>query len=161
MRPTLALLTSLSLLLASCGGGDADPKSLTDSALEALGSADYEAALGDFEAALAAIGDASTHAQFKRAKLGYFEALAAVDADRCKDEFLAYSEAGELGAGDFSQIAGRLVSSGGPLQAVDVMHAGKTRFPDNEGLQGVLEALIVRAAQDDSVGSALASLGYM
>lgn len=161
MRPTLALLTSLPLLLASCGGGSADPKALTDSGYSALGKSDSSAALSDFESALEAIGDDSAHAQYQRAKLGYYEALAGVDADRCKDEFLPYAESAALGASDYSLIASRLVSLGGPTQAVDVMHAGKEQFPDNADLQAVLDALIARAAQDDSVASALASLGYM
>ncbi len=161
MRPTLALLTSLPLLLAACGG-PADPKALADSGFSALGKSNHEAALADFESALAAIGDDSAHAQYRRAKFGYYESLANVDAKRCQTEFLAFAAENELDAGDYVQIANVMMGGGAGTEAVHVMHAGKERFPENSSLEEVLVALSARAtAGDAGAASALASLGYM
>ena len=159
MRSSLALLACLPLALASCGGSS-DPKALTDAGYEALARNETAEAQQEFESALSAIGDDEAHGQYMRAKTGWLEALATEDAAKAEKEFLALAKAKSLDAGQYSRIAGLLASSKNYFNALTVMHEGLKTYPDNEGLEAVLERLKAVAEDDDTLKGEMASLGY-
>jgi hypothetical protein len=157
------LALALSLGLASCSGGSSDPKALNDDGYQKISAQDFEGAKSDFEAAVAALGDNTADSQYKDAKLGLIEALAHLNPDKAKDDFIAL--AGSLGdkitADDYSSVGGILVSANAAEAGLSIVHAGLEKFAGNAKLKKVLDAILAKAASDPALTSALGGLGYL
>ena len=158
-----ATLFLAAALFASCGGGSTDPSELTNSGEKALGTGDSAAARADFEAALAAMGDDTSHAMYLRAKLGWIEATAAEDSAAAADALIALHAAqpGKVSDRDFNRIAGKMGSDIG--SAVKVLDVAKASYPDSEHLDKLGERLATEAkkAGDADALGALEGLGYV
>jgi hypothetical protein len=151
-------------LLALCGcNGSSDPAQLTDSGYAALGKSDWKAAASDFDRALASLK--ATDAGYLRAKLGQVEALIHTDAPKAKTEFLATASAETSGieVTDYTAVASKLASEKKFPEAIDVLAAGKKKYPANEKINDVGKAMAQQAkkAGDAGASKALAGLGYL
>ena len=159
----LALLT-LAGGLAACGGGSSDPAEATDAGYQALGAQDYATARSEFEAALEAIGEDTSHPSYVKARLGSIQAACRTDPGRAESELLALSQAvpDAVTERTYADIAGRLGDGGNFTEAIALLDAGKQRFPDSATLDGLGKKLVKQAEQAGDSGAldALAGLGY-
>ncbi len=160
IRTTLALATlALTLPLASCGGGAADPGSLTNDGYAALGSSDYQGALESFHEALAGLeADAPG---FLRAKMGEIEALTHLDPDKAKDALLAVGD--QIGESEYCRVAGDLTVGEHFDQAIDVLNAGVEKHGESPKLRALLDKVAVEAEKAGSTDALdkLKGLGYL
>ncbi|MFT6361885.1 MAG: hypothetical protein ACJAZ8_000281 [Planctomycetota bacterium] len=158
----LAATLGLTLGFASCAG-EASATDLNSQGETALQSQDYDGAKASFEGALAALGDDTTSADYKAAKLGLIESLAHLDAGGCETAFLALAKEGNLVAKDYSYIAGQLASANSVMEGINVAAAGLVTFPEDQGLDAVLNTLKEKAKSSGNAEaiSALAGLGYL
>lgn len=159
------LITACALaFLASCGGGS-DPRALTDEGSKALNSGDYADAVKSYEKALAEIGTDTQNPDWKRAKMGLFQARAQVDGTRAKEEFLQFAGANPsaVNDGDFNLIASKLGSARKLDEAIAVLEAGKAAFPESQHLDALGKELVNRAKESGDAGAldALKGLGYV
>lgn len=150
--------------LAGCGGGS-DPAAATDAGYKALGAQDFAAAQAEFEAALTAIGDDTSHPSYVKAKLGAIQTACRTDAEHAQSELMALAEAkpDQVTERTYADIAGRLGDAKNFTEAIAVLAAGKGRFPESTVLDGIGKKLAKQAEQadDPAAQSALAGLGYV
>ena len=158
----LAAALGLTLGFASCAG-EASASDLNSQGESALQTQDYDGAKASFEGALAALGDDTTSADYKTAKLGVIECLAHLDASGCEKAFTDFAKDGNLVARDYSYIAGQLASANNVMAGINVAKAGITTFPKDKGLDAVLNTLTEKAKSSGNAEaiSALAGLGYL
>jgi hypothetical protein len=158
-RTTLALTALLlTLPLSSCGGGG-DPASLTDDGYAALGSSDYEGALGSFQSALAGLDPAEPG--FMRAKMGEIDALTHLDPDGARDAILGIGD--RAGEAEYSKVASDLTAEGHYIQAIDVLDGGVKRHGESPKLKALLEKVRAEAEKSGSSDALdkLKGLGYL
>ncbi len=174
MKLTSLLCTSLLLLATSCGGSEGGANASLDSGYTALNSQDYSAALGHFDTALA--GLTAEDENFLGAKLGQLQAMAHIDAAKTKTTFLAVPESAGIGPKDYRSIVTDLSTSAENLAkaekaddasatmivAVELLTEGKTRFPDFDGWDQLIDKTGDKASMLGSADalSALKGLGY-
>lgn len=162
LLPLLAVLASLGL--AACGG-NSDPRSLYAEGQTALTSGDYEGALADFEAALAAMQGATDHELFVEANLGAVEARIRIAPEQAKQDFLALAAArtADVTPKDFSYIGGKFASAGRFSEAIDVLDAGMQAHAESPQLKELQESIKVAAekAGDSEALKKMAGLGYI
>lgn len=159
-----AFALSALLSIAACGGA-ADPGAMNTEGFKKLDSQDHAGALESFEASLAAIGEDTGHADYKRARLGAVEAQAYIDGQEAAKNFMAFAKAAPstVDGNDFARIGGILMNAKAFKPAVDVVDAGIKAFPEKPELDALIKAIEVAAAKagDKSATSALDSLGYL
>lgn len=164
MLKLLPLALLLVLPLTSCSSG-ADPGGLTEAGYDALGSGDHAAALAEFEAALAVIGNDSTHDQYLRAKLGAVEARIRVDATAARDEFLGLANdmAEEVTDQDFSFIGQKFAGAQEFSAAIDILDAGMKTHEGSTHLAQLTDNIRAAAerAGDQAALDKMAGLGYL
>ncbi len=157
MRAHILLLT---LLISSCGSSD--PKALTDSGSAALNSGDAAKAVSEFDKALGHM-DAS-HADYLRASVGRCQALARIDANRAKEDFLALARAqpSKVREPDFATVATELVKANSIVQAVAVAEGGMKMFPDSPSMKSLRDQIgdAAKKAKDPEALKRLKGLGY-
>ena len=158
----LVAALGLTLGFASCAG-EASATDLNNQGETSLQSQDYDGAKANFEGALAALGDDTASADYKTAQLGLIECLAHLDASGCVEAFEAFAENGNLVAKDYSYIAGQLASANSVIEGINIAAAGIGAFPDDKGLDAVLNTLNEKAKSSGNAEaiSALAGLGYL
>lgn len=159
MKPTSVLLALSLSLLAACGGAaseSADPAQLLqqgkiDEAVEII-----EARLADVERGTAAEKDLV---------LDYSEGLSHSDAARARKVFMDFAEANEalVEPRDYKMVVSHLRTQKAFLDAIEVMHAGKTRWPEDTDMVTLVEMLKadVEKANDPAAKSKMEGLGYM
>ncbi len=161
---TLFVLGTLSLaLLANCGGPT--PKELQEQSQAALNGGDYPKAIDLATQGLAAPGVAGDKAltwQFERVRL---EALAAQGK---APEVLAHvarlsgAYADQLRADSYARLGQVANDAGQSLAALDIVEAGKQKFPDrSQDFDGLVADLKAKAVTDDALMAQLKSLGYL
>ena len=164
MRQRLFLLLTPLALLAACGGGGSDPGAATDAGYKALGTGDYASAESEFDSALAAIGEDTSHPQYVKAKLGSITAACKTDPKRAETALTAMAAdmPESVGERTYADIAGRLGDAGNFTEAVALLESGKQRFPESSTLDGLGKKLVKQAEQAGDAGAldALAGLGY-
>jgi len=155
----------LLMMFAACGSSD--PRALTDQGSSALNSGNFEAAVRNYEKALTALADAgdSGGSDWKRAKLGWVQAEARLDAPRAKEEFLAYAKAssGKVTDADYNLIASKFGDAGKFDEAIAILTAGKAAFPESPHLDALGKDLVNRAkatGASDALDK-LKGLGYV
>jgi hypothetical protein len=160
LLPLLACLT----LLAACGGGATDPAEAADAGYRALGTRDYASAQEEFEAALEAIGDDTSHPTYVKAKLGAIQTACRTDAARAQTELLDLAVAlpDQVTERTYADIAGRLGDAHSFVEAIALLEAGKERFPESATLDGLGKKLVKQAEQAGDSGALdrLSGLGY-
>lgn len=157
------LALAIVLGLSACSGGSSDPKQLNDDAFKKISAQDFEGAKGDFEASIAALAEDMGNPLYKEAKLGAIQAIAHLDGDRARDEFLAFASSfsGGLTAKDYSYIGGELVGANSAQAGLLVVDAGLTKFEGNAELEGVMKAIREKAKTDPALNNAMGGLGYL
>jgi hypothetical protein len=154
----------LMLLIPACGGSS-DPQTLLDEGGRALNSGQYETAAERYSAALAAIDDDPSRPEWLRAKLGWILAQTRIDAARAKEEFLALAAAhsSKIQDKDFNQVASRLGDADRLPEAIEVLTAGMAAHPESPHLQVLRDDLGKKAEDSNSAGAldALKGLGYV
>ncbi len=161
MRTLLAPIALSLALVSACGGGAADPKEHADAGETALAQKDYDKAGKEFGAALDAMGNDASHPQYEKVKLGAIHALAHVNPDQARDDFLALAAQTQLEANDYSKLANELASAMAYAQAAAVMDVGLEAHPEHPGLAAVLANLKEKAEEDPTAQTALKDLGYL
>ena len=150
----------LALLVASCGSSD--PKALTDSGSAALNSGDPARAVSEFDRALEHM-DAG-HPEYLRASIGRCQALARIDPNRAKEEFLALARAqpSKVREPDFATVAAELVRHNAITPAVAVAEAGMRMFPESPSMKSLLDLVgdAAKKASDPAALKRLKGLGY-
>ena len=136
----LAAAMGLTLGFASCAG-EASAADLNSQGETALQELDYDAAKASFDGALTALGTDTASADYKTAKLGAIECLAHLDATTCEADFLAFAETTTLTAKEYSYIAGILASANSVMAGINVAGAGRDTYPEDQGLDAVLNTL--------------------
>jgi len=158
MRISTTLL-SLTLVLSACSGG-ADPK---DAGLEALQLGKHQDAADQLASALDARTPAD--ADYVEVCVAKCQALAHIDADKAKGDFLqlAESQGEKVVAKDFSMIVSDLYSAKQLLPAIDVLDAGLKRFPDDTKLAQLKEKVVAESQKsgDPAALEKLKGLGYL
>jgi len=149
-------------LVPACG--TSDPTALTNEARSALASGKYEEAAKSYEQALAALGSDTSSPAWKLAKLGLIQARVRIDAPKAKDEFLqlAAMDSGKITDSDFNTIAGQFGDAGKFSEAIDILKAGKAKFPESKHLDELGKNLEKSALQsgDKKASEQLRGLGY-
>ena len=161
--PHLApVLGALALCAAACGA-PTDPSAATDAGYAALGRGDAEAALDRFVEALAALGP--DDAGYGRARMGEVEAKARLQPAAAAASFLAWAatDPARVAAEDHRRVGLLLAQLDAFDAAIDVLSAGRARFPDDAQLDGALRSMEGVAAErgDERVLARLAGLGYV
>ena len=159
---TTPLLLALTLALAPACGGGKDARALVSEANTALNSGDYAAALSSFDAALGAIEPADA-ALRRDAELGRCEALAYVDANKAKSEFLALADRETLNYSAYNTVAVALTSEQKFDEAIAVLTKGKEKLPDEPKFEKLVQK-VGDAAKNAGAGDAmkaLEGLGYV
>jgi len=164
MRRLAAL--ALAALATACGQ---NPTELTNAGRTALESADPAAAEAHFRDALAAYGSDHTSPDYLNARVGLCEALAAQEAaakaQAAVDEFrkLATEMPDKIDARLYNSLGGRLADAGHRKEAIDLIGAGKERFPDTEHLDKLAHRILEEAEASNDAGAldALKGLGYV
>ncbi len=97
--------------------------------------------------------------------LDYAEALSITDADQAQERFIAFAEANAdlVTPKDFKLVVHCLRTHGGYVPAIDVMHAGKTRWPDDADMVELVKILEgdVEASKDPAAQNKMRGLGYL
>ncbi|MBK7878423.1 MAG: hypothetical protein IPJ77_22435 [Planctomycetes bacterium] len=159
MRPIALLLVGLAL--AACS--NSDPKALTDEGSRKLGAGDAKAALESFDEALARMTPES--AEFVRASMGRFQALARLEPARTKNEFLAFQAARPTAVKDmdFKLVVDELVKRGNFEPATDLVAAGQKAFPESQLIQQLLKSVgdAAKASKDPEAMKKLKGMGYV
>jgi tetratricopeptide (TPR) repeat protein len=149
--------------LPACSSSD--PRALTDEGSKALNSGKYEEAAESYTKALAEIGSDTANVDWKRAQLGLIQARARLDGARAQTEFLELARAnpGKVTDADFNLIASKLGDAGKLSEAIAVLEAGKTTFPNSQHLDALGKDLRARAKASGDSGALdkLKGLGYV
>src|SRR6188768_2107484 len=158
----LHVFLALVPLFASCSGGS-DPKELTNDAMVAIGSGDWNAGLAGFEKALEHMDPTSP--EYMRASIGRCRALARLDPARGKSEFLKLADAqkSRIEFQDFHLMVGEFMGRGDYPTAVDMMESAKAMFPGSPKFKEMADS-VVKASKNAGDSRALAklkSLGYL
>ena len=76
---------------------------------------------------------------------------------------MALAGANELEVGDYTMVVSHLMQAKAWVPAIEVMDAGKKKFPDNPKMDLLVEKVVAesKAAGDDAATAALQGLGYM
>ena len=159
MRAPAPLLL-LATLIAACGGSD--PKALTNEGTAALNSGDAPKAVAAFDRALEHMD--AKQPDYLRAAVGRCQALARIEPERAKVDFLALANdpAVKVAEADFTAVATELVRRGALPQATSLAEAGLKRFPESAAMKS-LRDLVGDAAQkskDPAALERLKGLGY-
>lgn len=154
---------TLLLLLASCGGGSADPAAATNAGYEALGKGDAGAAVDHFAQALAVLKPGEPG--YKRARMGEVEAKIQLAPEAAAGSFIEFAKAqpDQVAAEDYRKVGMQLSDRKALKSAVDVLDAGIKRFAGDPKLKEAMD-LTVAAAEtsgDTSALDALRGLGYI
>ena len=154
--PTVALI----LALTACGGSGTDPMT---AAQDALSAGDYAKAAELLEGYVATLdkGDAA----YKDATIAYCEALAEEHPGDARATFgMLVADLGEaVTPRDFRYITSHLQTHGHYSEAVDLMDAGLKKWPGDETMAQVKDAIIaaVKQAGDADATKKLEGLGYL
>lgn len=164
MRPIAfaPVLGAIVLALSGCGAPN-DPAASTDAGYAALGRGEADSALDHFVDALDALAPGDPG--FARARMGAVEAKARLRPDTAADSFLAWSRAHpeQVSAADHHRVGALLASLSAFDPAIDVLSAGRARFPEDAKLDAALDALTEAAARhgDERILARLEGLGYV
>ncbi len=159
MKLQSAFLILIVASLAACGGdatADADIGKL-------LQTGKFEEAVKIVEARLETV-EKGTEAE-KNLILDYAQGLSVTDADKAQKSFLSFAKANAdlVQPKDYKFVVSHLRTHEGFLEAIDVMHAGKTRWPDDSDMVALVEMLKadVEKANDPAAKAKMKGLGYM
>jgi len=171
MRPCQTLFAAPLLLLFAACGGETSAADAVDAGYSSLNGGSYTEAVSSFDSALEGLGADSD--QYLSAKVGRILAQCHLDAGKAREELLAMPKDSGVGAKDYSEVVAELTSAakaagadgGGEImnEAVAILEAGKTEFPDYDKWDALLKRTGDEAA---SLGSAdvmekLKGLGYI
>lgn len=156
MRTSLGLLLALTLPLSACGSGDPETE-----AYDALNSGDYQTAVAKFEAAASDVDASAAPEDYAELMIGRCRALAHVDAEKAKTEFLALADEAELEPGDYSMVASELIGADELLVAIDLFHEGMKKFEDNSTMVQLKDKVLKMASNNDAANDKLKGLGYL
>ncbi|MEM9379943.1 MAG: hypothetical protein AAGB93_08315 [Planctomycetota bacterium] len=160
MRLSTALLPLSLLTLVACGGNSSAAD--VDIA-ELVQTGKYEAAVSAAEAQLATVEKGSE--DHKDLVINYASALAESDAEKARNEFLGFATAHAdlVTPKDFKFVVSQLRTHDEYLQAIDVMDAGKKRWPDDDEMDKTVAALKqdIEASGDSAAAAKMKGLGYM
>jgi hypothetical protein len=142
-------------LLAGCSsdGGASDPAA----GYEALQAGEYTDAVAILERALENPA-ASAEDQLVMA-VARCQALAHIDAEKCKTDFLAIGSS--VTAKDFSLVVADLVAEEKFLEAIDLLEAGVNRFAENPKMEQLKKLVITASKEDPEANAKLKGLGYI
>jgi len=156
MRHLILACSLLSIsLLAGCGsGGGASDK---DAGYTALQDGEYADAVAHLDKGLADPA-ASAEDQLEMA-VARCQALAHIDADKCKADFLAIGST--VTAKDFSLVVADLVTEEKFLEAIDLLEAGVNRFAENPKMEQLKKLVITASQEDPEANAKLKGLGYI
>lgn len=157
---TLPLLCLLSLPLAACGE-PADATSRKDDAYLALNGGDALGALAGFDQLLGEMDPSAP--DFVEVSVARCQALAGVDPERAKRDFLILDEAHDLEIRDYTAMSGQFLRDEAFLEAIEVCEAGCRAYPDDlDRFEQLKSQLARRAATSGSpeVESILKGFGY-
>lgn len=153
---TTSLAAALLLALAAPGCGpseEGDPETL-------LQTGEIERALELIDRQLAKI-ETGTEAE-KELVILKAQGLSEDAPGEARDLFLGF--AGEhldlVTPGDFKYVVDYLRTHRHLLEAIDVMHQGKQRWPEDETMDRVLKVIETDASQDEAAKNKLRGLGY-
>ena len=162
MKPKNALLAlAAASLLAACGGGgsaatDADPGEL-------IQQGKIDEAVEVIEGRLATVekGTADEHDLV----LDHADALSYSDPAKAQKTFLDFAQANAdlVTPKDFKYVVSSLRTQDAFAEAIDVMHAGKQRWPEDAEMVELLELIkadVLKAA-DPALAAKMKGLGYM
>ncbi|MEM1044157.1 MAG: hypothetical protein AAF726_13510 [Planctomycetota bacterium] len=160
MRLSTALLPLSLLSLAACGGNSSAAD--VDIA-ELVQTGKFEAAVSAAEAQMATI-EKGTEAH-KDLVLNYASALAESDSEKARNEFLGFAteHTDLVTPKDFKFVVSQLRTHDQYLHAIDVMDAGKKRWPNDAEMDKTVEALKqdIAASGNSAAAAKMAGLGYM
>ena len=165
VRPIPTVLPALLLaagLLAGCGSSD--PASQADAAQSALSSGDAAKARAEAEAGLKTPpADKNLAWRLERIRVEAIAKQGASPEVVATMERLAQAYPTQCDAPFYSKVANTLAESGEGVGALEVAHAGQTRFPDRKtDFDGLIEQLKQTAASGDAELTAkLKAMGYL
>jgi hypothetical protein len=163
LRFARAPILLLSLSLAACSGSSADPAATVNSGYEALNGGNAEKALDLFAKALQDLKPSDP--LYESARMGEIQAKVELKPDAAKSSFLEYAKANpeQLEAGDYRKVGQRLTERKAIQDAVEVLHAGIERFPEDAKLKETMNLTVAAAEQsnDTSALNSLKGLGYI
>ncbi len=156
----ITLLALTQLALVGCNGGgsgaDADIAALVQ-------TGDYSGAISAAEAQLPGVEQGSE--AHKDLILNYTAALAESDAKKARDQFLSFAKAHEglVGPSDYKYVVSQLRTYESFIEAIDVMDAGKKRWPEDTSLDQMVAALKqdIETSGDTAAAAKMKGLGYM
>ncbi len=163
-RSALAMILA-ALLCWGALGCQTDFDALEAAAQSALGAGQFDEAIAAATDALALVrtesAGASVEWSFERIRL---EALAR--AGRGKEakealDSLAQRFAGQVKPALYVATATHIDKADQRLQALDVLHAGDQRFPEDTSLRAEIDKLKADAGSDDDLEEKLKKLGYL
>lgn len=159
MRLTSTLLPLALLTFTACDGSasiDADIATLVQ-------TGDYSAAIAAAEAQLPKVEQGSE--AHKSLVIDYASALAESDAKKARDEFLTFAKAHEslVAPTDYKYVVSQLRTHDSFIEAIDVMDAGKKRWPEDATLDEMVAALKqdIETSGDTAAAAKMKGLGYM
>ena len=143
MHKSLLAGLGVTLALACCG----DSPATSEGGYEAFLAGDYTGALLTFNTVLAGIEKVGSG--HKPAALDRLQALAHLDAERSKMEFLALLEAGmPMNARDLSLIATELFAASAVDEALTLIDEAHQVLPDDELIEALLKKVLLEAKPD-------------
>lgn len=162
MKLQSALLALTTALLAACGGdgttsgADLDPAKL-------LQQGKIEEAVEAIETQLASV-EKGSQAELDL-MIDYAEGLSHSDPAKAQSSFLDFAKANAelVKPRDFKYVVSHLRTQGAFIEAIEVMHEGKTRWPDDEQMDelvAIIKADVEKAA-DPAAAAKMKGLGYM
>ena len=158
MRLSSALLSASLLTLVACGGAGED----VDIAV-LVQTGKYSAAISAAETQLTTVEKGSE--AHKDLLINYAAALAESDAEKARDEFLAFAKAHEglIAPTDYKYVVSQLRTHDSYVEAIDVMDAGKKRWPEDETMDLMVAALKqdIESSGDAAAAAKMKGLGYM
>jgi len=164
-RPLTARLSSMALLLL-IGCGASDPAGLADQAQTSLNAGDYAATVKAADAGLAALDgtDPALGWRLERLRLDALAASGDGAATLAALKRLAEAYPKQVTADTYAKAGGALNDAGAHTEAIDVVEAGKARFPQQTAAYDKLIAAITKAVEeggDSAAMNKLRQLGYL
>ena len=166
---TLALALTLAITaigLTACGGGDGgatstDPAGLVSSATDSMSKQAWSDALADLDRAIEGLGSDGDAAL--RTRAGVLRAECLVRSNRGDEGRGALMSVAETASWkDFKRVGEALADEDFLPEAIEVLDAGKKRFPDQEeSFLAVIQDIQGRSTLTDEAKEKLQSLGYM